>query len=110
MKENKKTLVLEQLKKIPIIQVACERVGIARATYYRWCKNEKFEQLADEAMVEGEKFISDMSESQLVALVGEKHWPATRYWLEHHSPNYLTHKSRDDDKKIRIIMLHDSED
>jgi len=111
MKETKKELVLEQLKKMPIIRVVCERVGIARATYYRWSTDDKeFEQLAEEAMAEGEQFISDMGESQMMTLMKDKHWSAIKYWLEHHHPNYLTRKSGGDDKKIRIIMLHDNED
>ncbi len=27
--------MIEQLGKIPIVQVACERIGIGRQTYYR---------------------------------------------------------------------------
>lgn len=110
MKEDKKILVLEQLKKVPIIRVACERIGIGRATYYRWCTDEKFERLAEEAIAEGEQFISDMGESQMMALMKDKHWSAIKYWLEHHHPNYLTRKNQSEDKKIRIIMLHDNED
>src|SRR3989344_6159369 len=111
MKENRKVLVLEQLKKVPIIRVACERAGVGHATYYRWCaEDEEFERLAEEAMIEGERFISDMGESQMMTLMKDKHWSAIKYWLEHHHPNYLNRKSGGDDKKIRIIMLHDNED
>src|SRR3989344_7510160 len=111
MKENKKDLVLEQLKKMPIIRVVCERVGISRATYYRWCADDKnFEQLAEEATNDGEQFVSDMGESQMMALMKDKHWSAIKYWLESHHPKYLIRKGQGDDKKIRIIMLHDNED
>ena len=42
MKTKKdKELILEQLRKTPIVQVACEKTGIARATYYRWRKKDK---------------------------------------------------------------------
>jgi ACT domain-containing protein len=37
MKTNKeKDALLEQLKKTPIIQIACEKIGLSRTTYYRW--------------------------------------------------------------------------
>ena len=40
MKKDKvKDAFLEQLRKVPIIQVACEKVGISRNSVYRW-KNE----------------------------------------------------------------------
>jgi len=39
MKKNtKKVEFLEQLKKIPIIQVAAEKTGLSRNTIYRWRK------------------------------------------------------------------------
>jgi len=28
-------LIIEQLKKTPIVQVACEKCGVGRSTYYR---------------------------------------------------------------------------
>ncbi len=66
MKTDKnEQLLLDCLRKTPIIQIACEKSGISRATYYRWRKeNPKFGKMADEAIVEGESFINDMSESQ----------------------------------------------
>ncbi len=35
--KNKKAII-EKLKQSPIIQIACKKVGIGRATYYRWRK------------------------------------------------------------------------
>lgn len=111
MKEDNKILILEHLRKVPLIRVACERANIGRATYYRWCADdEEFEKLAEEAMTEGEQFINDMGESQMMTLMKDKHWSAIKYWLENHHPTYLARKGRGEDKKIRVIMLHDSED
>lgn len=87
--EKEKRVVLEHLKKMPIVQVACERAHIGRATYYRWRKEDStFRTAADEAFDEGEAFITDMSESQVMSLIREKHWPAIRFWLQHHHPKY----------------------
>ncbi len=35
-----KTLLLEHLEKTPIVQIACEKGGIGRSTYYRWLQSD----------------------------------------------------------------------
>ena len=40
MKSLDKKAIIEQLKKTPIIQVTCEKLGVSRATFYRWKKND----------------------------------------------------------------------
>jgi len=75
---------LTELKKIPIVQVACEKQDISRNSVYRWRKeDEEFAKAMDEALAEGEKLVNDMTESQLLSLIGEKHWPAINFWLRH---------------------------
>jgi len=84
-----KEAVIEQLKRTPIIQIACERTGISRATFYRWRgEDEDFRKKINEALTEGEAFINDMSESQLISLIKDKNWPAISFWLRHHHPKY----------------------
>jgi len=69
-------VVLEQLRKIPIVQIACERANIGRTTFYRWRKDDpKFKRAAEEAMQDGVDMINDLSESQLIALIKEKNFP-----------------------------------
>jgi hypothetical protein len=87
--ENDKKLFLDNLKKIPIIQVACERSTVSRASVYRW-KNEdkKFAKNMEEAMAEGEALINDMGEGQLISLIREKNFPALRFWLIHRNPKF----------------------
>ena len=87
--DKQKQLLLEQLRKTPIVEIACEKAGISRATYYRWRKeNSDFTKTADEAIIDGESFINDMSESQVISLIKEKNWPAISFWLKHHHPKY----------------------
>lgn len=90
MKRNRnKDLVIDMLRKTPIIQIACEKVGIARATFYRWKKeDEKFSKATDEAIAEGEELINDVSESQLISLIKEKNFSAIRFWLNHRSARF----------------------
>ncbi len=92
MKNDKqKQALLEQLKKTPIVQIACEKLGIARATYYRWRQsNKKFAKLADEAIKDGSLLINDMAESQLISAIRDRNLTATIFWLKNHHNSYAT--------------------
>jgi hypothetical protein len=87
--DKEKQLLLEQLKKTPIIQIACEKIGLGRTTYYRWRQaDSKFALAADTAIFDGCLLINDMAESQLISAIRDKNFPAIVYWLKHHHPTY----------------------
>lgn len=88
--KNKEALI-DQLKKTPIIQLACEKTSVARATFYRW-KNEdpEFAAKAEEAITEGASLVNDVAESQLMSAIRERNLTAIIFWLKHHHPNYAT--------------------
>ncbi len=90
MKKNKyKDEFLDQLRKIPIVLVACEKSGLSRTTVYRWRNEDKeFAKEMDQALKEGEELVNDMSESQLLTLIKEKNWSAISFWLKHHHSAY----------------------
>ncbi len=92
MKTDKnKQILIDQLRKTPIIQIACEKSGIGRATYYRWKKDDaKFCENADEALQEGSLLVNDIAESQLMSAIKDKNITAIIFWLKHHHPNYAT--------------------
>ncbi len=84
-----KMSVLEQLIKTPIIEVACNKSGIGRTTFYRWKKEDKeFAEAVNEAMKEGYEFVSDIAESQLIQLIKQGSFSAVAYWLKHHRREY----------------------
>lgn len=86
-----KTQIVEHLRKVPIIQVACERVRLPRATFYRWRKQDNdFAKAVDEALTVGEQLMSDMAESQLLAAIKDKNLTAIIFWLKHHHARYAT--------------------
>lgn len=86
---REKALLLENLQKIPIVHIACEKSSIGRATYYRWREEDSvFSKAADDALTEGEAFITDMSESRLITLIKEGKFPAVHLWLRHHHRKY----------------------
>ena len=87
-KDNTKKLLLEQLKKMPVVELSCQRANIGRTTYYRWRKNQKFAKEANAAIAEGEAFITDISEGQLISLIRDRNFQALQFWLRHHHPKY----------------------
>ena len=84
----KQTLV-DQLRKTPIVQVACERSGVSRATYYRWRKEDtEFAAETDAAIVDGALLVNDMAESQLISAIKDKSLGAIVFWLKNHHSTY----------------------
>jgi len=96
MKQNNSTkisvskkLIVDQLKKIPIVQIVCEKMGVSRATYYRWRKKyTKFRLETDKAIIEGRLLINDMAESQLITAIKDQKMPAILFWLRSHHKAY----------------------
>lgn len=87
--EASKKAILEQLRKIPVIQICCERVGISRQTFYRYRdSDEDFRKAVAEAVAEGEAFITDLSEGQLISMVRDKNFQAVQLWLRKHHHRY----------------------
>lgn len=79
----------EELKKVPIVLVACEKSGISRNSVYRWKREDKkFASKMEESLAEGEALVNDMSESQLLTLIKEKNWSAISFWLRHRNPRF----------------------
>lgn len=84
-----KEALLEQLRRTPTIETACQKVNVARATVYRWIAASKtFEKKIDEAQREGRAFMTDIAENQLFSLIGEKKIEAIRLYLTTHNPRY----------------------
>lgn len=89
MKTASKKILIEQIKKTPVIQVACEKIGVSRATFYRWKKSDpKFADKADIALNEGSQMINDMAESQLISAIKEGNLTGIIFWLKNHHKQY----------------------
>jgi len=89
MKQDRlKNSLIEQLKEMPILQFAFKKIGVSRASYYRWRKDPKFAKEADAAIAEGEALITDLSESQLISLIRDRNFPSLQLWLKAHHPKY----------------------
>jgi len=84
-----KEALLEQLKRTPTIETACQKVGVGRATVYRWRDQSKtFKKELEAAQDEGRAFMCDVAENQLFSLIGEKKYEAIRFFLSTHNPRY----------------------
>jgi len=91
MMEKEKEIIIEQLKKAPIVTVSCEKTGIAKATFYRWKKNDKkFSTAVDDAIIIGNQLINDLAESQLISAIKDKNMTGIIFWLKHHHQSYET--------------------
>ncbi len=103
MKKNKlQNQFFEELAKVPIVQVACEKTGVSRNSVYRWRKEDRtFASKMDKALSEGVALVNDMSESQMLTMIKEKNWPAISFWLRHRNDNYKD--------KIEVTTKEESE-
>ena len=116
-KSRKQTPLLEQLRKVPNVSVACERVGIARNTYYTWLKEDtEFKQAVEEALNLGVESINDLAESKLLAHINNGSMRAIEYWLDNHKKVYIKPRDKkfwdkenipDKPIKIEIVSMRD---
>ncbi|MEN9881021.1 MAG: hypothetical protein RLZZ308_204 [Candidatus Parcubacteria bacterium] len=87
-KEQKERLLIE-LTKVPIVQVACQRVGVGRATYYSWRESDtEFKVLSDKAISEGNFVINDLAESKLISNIQDGNNTSIIFWLKNHHSGY----------------------
>jgi hypothetical protein len=83
--------LLERLKETPVVEVACRKTGIARATYYRWkLSDDRFAKEAGLALETGSALVNDMAESQLLTAIKDQNMTAIIFWLKHHHSTYAT--------------------
>lgn len=111
-KDRVKDLFLEQLKKIPNVQVAVEKVGVARSTVYKWRdEDEVFRKAMEDALDEGEAMLNDLGENQLYSLMLERHYPSIQFWLRHRNPKFkdkIEVTTRTTEEKEKISAEQDS--
>lgn len=86
-KENK---FLEQLERVPNVSLACEKVGLARNTIYRWRgEDPAFAARMDTALVAGTESVNDLAESKLISHINNGNLRAIQYWLDNNKKNYI---------------------
>ena len=109
-KSKNKEQILEFLKKTPIVQIACEKSGVGRASYYRWRKEDsEFAIASDQALLDGSLLVNDMAESQLMSAIKDKNMTGIIFWLKHHHPAYATRVEITATNKNQEINLTDEQ-
>lgn len=75
---------IQELQNTPIVQVACDKLGVSRNTYYRWLKQDPaFAKESAEALSMGEARVNDIAESNILRFIQQQNFKATTYWLGH---------------------------
>lgn len=88
-KKKEKKLILDLLLKYPIVQLACEKAGISRATFYRWKnEDEEFNIESEKAIFDWKQLINDMAEINVITWIKNGDKTLTMYWLNNNNPNY----------------------
>lgn len=89
-KHYKENQFLEQLERVPNVSLACEKVGIARNTVYRWRGEDSgFKARMDTALVAGTESVNDLAESKLISHINNGNLRAIQYWLDNNKKNYV---------------------
>ena len=85
-----KSKFVEYLRETPLVSFACKKVGISRATYYRWYKDDReFRESIQKVLKQGRANINDLAEATLIKMIKGENFNATRFWLQHNSNRYV---------------------
>ena len=97
---TKKKLLVE-LEKNGNVSVACMKVGINRATFYRWREDSKeFMKKSNKVLRYGRENNCDIGEHSLMLKVKAQDLGAIKYLLSHNSPRYKNKQSSN------VVIVH----
>lgn len=84
-----KKAFIDQLKRTPTIEQTCQKVGVSRATVYRWLRaNKRFAKEVENALCEGREFLSDVAETQMFSLISQGKPEMIKFFLAHNNARY----------------------
>lgn len=83
MKKDKvKDKFLEEIEYVPIVAIACKKVGISRNTYYRWYDEDiDFALAIQERMKLGVDFVNDHAQSNILNAIKSGDIGTSKWWL-----------------------------
>lgn len=86
---KQKAALIDELKKMPIVELSCRKADVGRTTYYRFRKTDPdFAKQADEALQEGILLMNDMAETGLLQGIKNQEFPSIAFWLKHRHKKY----------------------
>lgn len=81
---------LEALEETPWIIIAAKRVGISRATIYRWIESTpRFRMAIEKVQERGRQGETDLAHGKLHQLIVKGDFRAIKFLLENHDPRYM---------------------
>lgn len=106
--EKQKELVVDQLKKTPVVEVACQKVGVGRTTFYRWRREDaEFDSSCAEALGSGIELVNDLAESKLIGQIQDSSLPAIAFWLRNRHKAYANKLKVESTVTVRQPELSD---
>ncbi len=109
--KRQKKLILKTLKKMPIIQIACQNCNVARSTFYRWRDEDyEFAKLVDEVLIEGTELINDLAVSKLISGIKNANNTCIIFWLKNKHKDFIDKKKINHNLSIENPQKFTSED
>lgn len=88
-RDQRKEQLIKLLAKMPIVRAACEKIGVGRATYYRWIQEDnEFREKVEKALQGGKEEVNDVAEAQLIKAIQAGNLRSITYWLRNHHVDY----------------------
>jgi hypothetical protein len=95
-----KQKLLNEISKFGNVYLSCLKMGVDKATYYRWKQQDKeFRKLANQAEKIGRENICDVAEHSLLKNVKDGNQRSIEYTLGHNSKRYKR-------KKEDVVIVH----
>ena len=87
--QKEKERVLEELEKMPIVEVAVKKAGSSSSTFYRWKQEDSiFSRAATEALNKGLQHMNDVAESKVISGIYGNDKTYVIFWLKNRHKNY----------------------
>lgn len=110
---GKRARLLKELENNPLVARACQKIGIARSTYYRWCHDDMaFKHSAESSQEKGREKLTDFVESKLLENIHNNQYASIAFWLSHNTVRYRPYPKNvyvDEIKQLRISQQTHSE-
>ena len=86
--------IIEYLNEKPFLSHACKKSGVARATVYRWMKdNAQFRKEVESSLDLGRKNMCDVAEASLFKKTADGDISAIKFVLQNNEPRYIAKRS-----------------
>ncbi len=100
-----KKLMLEMLRKYPIVEAACAKVGISRSTHYEWIKKDaQYSSDVEQATRASIDTVTDIAESNIIEGIKKGDYKSSAFWLTHRHMNYKKKNDLEDTKTEKLLI------